>query len=131
MKCKPLLIILSSMLMQSAIAVSSRPEKCPSVASIAAVSVDSAGQGTHVWMAFPASSNYYDTKELWSFGIFVPASSREEALETAKASIKKMGSAGNPYHDDDTDSRKWACSYATYDANVTAFAFTPPIYIMK
>lgn len=131
MKRKLLFISLSLILIQPALAVSSRPERCPSVAAIAAVGVDTAGQGTQVWMAFPSSPSNYDTKQAWSFGIFVTAANKTEALEKARASIGQLSLADGPYHDDDNSDDLWTCAYGSNQPHVIAYAFTPPIHVMK
>lgn len=130
MKYRLFSLSLSLLLLQPALAASSdKPEKCPSVAAIAAIGVDDASLSMAGWVAFPSNSNYYDTREAWSFGIIVPASNKNEALQLARANLGSLSVMSDPVQTVTTN-KGWSCYYKNQQ-DYYAVAFTPPSTVRK
>jgi hypothetical protein len=104
------------------------PNKCPSVASIVSVGLDSVDSlGGDVWAGSKKNSTY-DTNENWTFGImYIEEKSPEKAFEKLSKALTVLVSM-NQSPERDKDYGKYVCWYrGNFEGNdMFGAAYTPP-----
>lgn len=100
-----------------------KAQDCPSVGALNSVGVINPIALGDIW--FVSNVNHYDTTEEWTFGIFVPASDENDAIEQANAAISSLYQAGEP----DSNQQQTVCMYrSSQNQNLPmGMAVTPPM----
>ncbi|KTD52621.1 hemin binding protein [Legionella quinlivanii] len=114
---------LALLVSSSAFAFNESPEKCPSVESLQAIGISDAIDIDLGWVGLNWS-NYYDTQDKWTFGIYVgQVKGKEVAIKKGNRLIKSIKSSGGPT----PDGYLWACEYQNPQGQPIAMAITPPV----
>lgn len=107
MKTRFLFIALPFLISQSAFALNDKPEVCPSIAAIQAVSVNQVVHYPDRWEAL-GPKNRYNTKDEWQFVMaFRPDIKKKDALLKAKELLTGLFPLNEPQKDD----KGWHCIY--------------------
>lgn len=104
------------------------PVKCPSVASIVSVGLDSVDKFEGAIWTVSKRNSTYDTNENWTFAImFVEAKTPEKALEKASKSLTVLVPMNQLPEPDDTGTHHLCWYQGNFQGdNIIGVAFNPP-----